>query len=955
MKLIIPISVVICLCWDHVGAAESKAGCLPFQDEVMPLDGVDAWNWVSGSGKLSLNEQQQLVLQTDSPPKDRDNRVGANIDLGNQICESFVLDISIDPASNISGDGCNALDCGITVGLPSSQVNPNRFQASHDGLSLNIRDLSDRADYGVFWRNRDLSLPVPVSGSTGNPRALNRHDGFYHFRMIVTPTEQGSYLRVYHSQFVSPDWEGEVPKRLMAGHVGIYARLAGHSGKTIETTIASLSLRPIDPKIAERKTTDAECVLYSLNLDYPGLENVKLAMEAGDIPTASAIFADYLRERKNVIGPTVATTTLDQKEQKIADLMVEDKVLVYTGGPLFEHQFGNPYDWSVDPYKTGGQFAIYNARMYPWLYMGRAYQASKDPKYSRAFVKQLNSWLDQIPLRIVATPGNGPFFIDGNTLEPPLLFTGNMGRRIELTWWQTYELFKESPEFDNASMMRMMRYFQENARLVTNPSIFLAWDDSGLHMATGLLQCATMMPEWNEAAEWKEIAFDRLDQTFRAQVHSDGTHASLSTGYGWATIDSYRNVFEIMGRNNLEFPPKFRQSIRGMIMGYMGILRPDFGNISLNDGGWGAIDEKVRESLPLFPNDPEMAYFASRGAEGKAPSWTSRYFPNAGWYAMRTGFGPNHKMLFMDGGPFGASHGKQDALHLVVACGNDLLLRDGGRGDYTSTPTSVWASETLAFNTLTPDWALQDRTHRYEHEKHVGLNPPTRPWISNTNFDYGRSSYDAGWFRNGQRIGGKHTRHIVFLKGNKPPETGYWIVVDQVEPDDDTLRTWRHPWHLSTEDFSVDELSHSLTTQGGGAKIRILPIDPDQNMKLQIIEGQTEPALQGWKVWGSEAKPFAVPTYRWETKGPFTKAWLLLPKNVEQKNFEIVSVSAVTSDDNKLSFQLNRTDGGHDHIVVATDGQQRTLGPISGKTVQGSLGIVRVSQEGHVQSVLEAD
>lgn len=925
-----------------------------FKEHALPSKGVAAWKWVEGAGTLSVNNRRQIVLSTDSPSGTADNRVGATIDFGNRRCESFVLDLSIDPASNVKGAGFNQLDCGVTVGLPTRKTRPDRFQANHDGLSLNIRDLHDLADYGVFFRNRDLSLPVPVSKGTGNPRAFHRQDGFYRFRLVVTPDKSGSRVRVYHSQFVTPDWEGTTPKRIVAGYVGIYARLGRRSGKKIDTTISSISLQPIDPKVGRRRLSDAECVLYSLNLDYPGLKNVKAALKAGNIKTATTRFANYLRRRTNVTGPGVTTKPLTKKEQRIADLMVKDTIEVYTGGPLFKHTFGNPYNWSVDPYKTGGQFAIYNSRMYPWLYMGRAYRATKNAKYSRTFVKQLNSWLDQIPLRIVAVPGRSPFFIDGNTLEPPLLFTGNMGRRIELTWWQAYEMFKKSPEFDDASLMRMMRYFQENARLVTNPSIFLAWDDSGLHMATGLLQCATMMPEWRESKRWKQIAFERLEQTFRTQVHPDGTHASLSTGYGWATIDSYRNVFEIMKRNNQKIPAKFRSAIRGMIMGYMGILRPDFGNISLNDGGWGPVDDKVRESLDLFPKDPEIAWFASRGSRGKAPSWTSRYFPNAGWFAMRTGFGPKEKMLFMDGGPFGASHGKQDALHLVVACGSSLLLRDGGRGDYTRKPESTWTSQTLAFNTLTPDWAIQDRTHRYEHEKQLGLNPPSRPWISNKDFDYGRSTYDAGWYSGGKKIGGSHTRHVVFLKGRRPPETGYWIVVDQVKPSDATTRTWRHPWHLSTEKITIAKSTRSFTTGGAGAKLRIVCVDPNDNTNLKIIKGQKKPVLQGWRVWGSESKPHAVPMYEWSSSGPFTRAWIIQAAGASQKSFEVESVSSIVSTKSRLSFVLKRTDGGTDHVAISLQNKTKKLGRLAGRKVRGRLAVVRVAKDSKLEVVVEA-
>ena len=946
-------SLALFFCFGISCFAESPI--LPFADQELPSGGPDAWKWVQGDGEITLDSENRIVLKTHSPSASGDNRVSAIIEREQLDWESFVLDISVDPASNIKNEGYNQLDFGITFGRSDTELNLSRFQENHAGLSLNIRDLSDRADYGVFYHGRDLSLPVAVSQGTGHPRAFHRHDGFYRFRMVITPQESGSLVRVYHSQFVTPNWEGTTEERIIAGRVGIYARLGRQGGQTINTTIESLSVRQVDPEIAGRQLEDAESVLYSLNLEHPGLEQVKAAMDRDDIAAATTAFAHYLRHRENVVGPTVKTGPLDLREQRIADLMTQDKLLVYTGGPLFEHQFEDPYDWAIDPYETGGQFAIYNSRMFPWIEMGRAFRQTKDPKYVRTFVKQMNRWLDKIPLRIVATPGNPPFFIDGNTLEPPLLFTGNMGRRIELTWWQTFELFKDSPEFDDASMMRMMKYFQDNARLVTNPSIFFAWDDSGLHMATGLLQCATMMPEWKEAEFWEEVAFDRLEKTFRAQVHPDGTHASLSTGYGWATIDSYSNVFEIMRRNHRDIPPKFKLAIRDMIMSYMSILRPDFGNISLNDGGWSPIDDKVREYAALFPGNEEMAYFASRGEKGKRPEWTSRYFPNAGWYATRTGFGPKEKMLFMDGGPFGASHGKQDALHLIIDCGGSLLLRDGGRGDYTSKPTSVWSSNTLAFNTLSPDWALQDRTHRYEHEKHVGFHPPERPWVSNEEFDYGRSTYDAGWYLPKKKIEGTHTRHVIFLKGNNPPETGYWIVIDQVETTDDNPLTWRHPWHFSTENLIVNEQDQSVTTDGAGANLKIIPVNAGKNVKLEIIKGQREPALQGWRVHGADAKPHAVPIHRWTCSGSSVQAWVLVPRNASQKSFEIESVATGRFETSRYEFTLNREDSGQDHVAILTNPNDQSLEKLAGQPVHGKLAVVRIGSTGRLESVLDVN
>jgi len=928
---------------------------VPFDQGTLPTGGANPWIAQNDSGELSASSGEMLRLRIANPTTaGTDTQVGfvSKETLGQ--LDSFYVDLEIDPVANREGEGFNQLDLGVAVGLNSPQTPAGRFATNASALYLNIRELSDRVDYGVFYQGQNISLPVEPSKGTGNPRALNRHDGMYRFRLVVTTAPEGSLVRVYHTQFVTPAWEGMVKEKLTAKHIGLYGRLNQASDTPLEGAIATYYVRPLEPAIASWQPTVEEKVLYSLDLSYPGLTSVRKALEQKKIGAATNHFADYFRQRDNVIGPTVSSDAMTPKEQRIADLMIEDKIEVYTGGPLIMHDFGKQYDWAADPHDTGGQFAIYNARMWPWLNMGRAYQATGDSRYAETYVKQLNSWLDQIPLRIVAVPGNEPFFIDGNTLEPPLLFTGNLGRRIEKTWWQAYELFKNAEEFDDQSLMRLMNYFQENARLVTNPSVFLAWDDSGVHMATGLLQTATMMPEWKESNYWKEVAFDRLEKTFRQQVHPDGTHASLSTGYGWATIGGYSNVFDILERNGQEMPEKFRNSIRGIIMSYMAILRPDMGNLSLNDGGWGHIDDHVRKYTHLFPNDEELVYFATRGQEGAAPEWTSRYFPNAGWFALRTGYGAQEKYLFFDGGPFGASHGKQDALQIILSIGNEIPLRNGGGGDYTQKPASLWSARTHAFNTLTPDWMVQDRVYRYEKEKHLGFNPPQRSWVSNVDFDFGQSSYDAGWFGAGQNLVGTHTRNVIFLKGDSPPHTGYWVVIDQVNPGDSKSHTWRHPFHVTATETEIDKDTKSITALGNGTHLKVLPVDPDGDLKLEIIKGQTEPVMQGWRVHGSQSREHPVPVYSWKSNDEFTKAWVLALKRPDQQEWEVESVEMDSSAGNEFIFSIKRSDGGTDHLRLRQKSTPTGAMTLNGQDIEGILGVVRRDKNGNIKATLDA-
>lgn len=74
---------------------------------------------------------------------------------------------------------------------------------------------------------------------------------------------------------------------------------------------------PVDP---DPDATIDEKVFDVINLDYPGLENVKTAFEAGDKYTALVKLLDYYRTRVDVINRNVnlfnpTITDADQKQR----------------------------------------------------------------------------------------------------------------------------------------------------------------------------------------------------------------------------------------------------------------------------------------------------------------------------------------------------------------------------------------------------------------------------------------------------------------------------------------------------------------------------------------------------------------------------------------------------------------------------------------------------------------
>ncbi|MEZ6125791.1 MAG: hypothetical protein R3C49_21825 [Planctomycetaceae bacterium] len=77
---------------------------------------------------------------------------------------------------------------------------------------------------------------------------------------------------------------------------------------------------------------------------------------------------------------------------------------------------------------------------------------------------------------------------------------------------------------------------------------------------------------------------------------------------------------------------------------------------------------------------------ATKGEQGSPPDYRSIYFPNAGHVVMRTGWGPQHRYLFMDAGPVArvtAKRTNSTSTSITVAIS---YWRAAGRGSYSGGP-----------------------------------------------------------------------------------------------------------------------------------------------------------------------------------------------------------------------------------------------------------------------------
>lgn len=857
------------------------------------------------------------------------------------LSEGQALEFSalVDPVARDDGSTAD-VDAGIVLGMTSAESDPNRFAVPDNKVYLELKEFADRYRFTIVLDGQTISFWGRSRSQHGIPNFGTRRPGEpYLLKIVAIPRGEQTGLRFFvehgdrplrlfkyddpeagteFGEFVT-EWRLNRPLT-ENNFLGLYVREGGKANGQVETIFSHITVRPLSIEDAENWLPADDFVMANLNYEYPALAAVKAARDAGDMEGAKARLVHYFRTRQKPKGPAydleMARATAHGKEANWRE--VSDNALdgIYAKLSWF-HGFSKPGElsrdnglprWDRDP--------GFLTRHYHWVVMAYAWERTREEKYARRLADEVIDYVQQEPTVWYDNPNLGGQLdvIDGSVINEHMLWTGNVGRRLELTWWQMFEVMRKSAEFSDEAVFHYLDGVIRQCRLLTNPTMFQEWDDSGLHGVMALTKSGMLFEMCDEAPLWTRIGWDRINTVMDAQFHPDGSHVSLSTGYAWATIKGFEEFYRSIKEAGGTVPQKMEELIEGMYDHPFALTRPDFGNVDLNDGGWSDLTQQAEKAHELFPERRDYEFFASKGESGEGPTPPSMYFPNAGQYVFRTGWGPQDKYLFFGAGPWGASHGKMDALNIYVAYGPHLLIRNAGRGAYSGVGNTIHAGRSLSFNVLSPSWAQENSVPHWQHDKAIGFNPPTRRFTTNQYFDYGEGAFTYGWHKPGLHIQGKWVRQVIFVKGTDPLRTGYYVVIDTVEPTTNRPTTWRHPWHLSAATAELRENDNSIVVNEGGIAMQVLPVDPTGNVTVRHIRGQEKPELLGWRVYGESATPWNVPTCEWPADNTFTKAWIIQMQGREE-DWPVRTVQSVrSSNPGEIMFEVIRNDGSTDYI-----------------------------------------
>lgn len=381
---------------------------------------------------------------------------------------------------------------------------------------------------------------------------------------------------------------------------------------------------------------------------------------------------------------------------------------------LGEICFGSPGEWHRDPLSGITWPLDYHAdlnlhrndgsdvrtlwelnRLPHLLTLARAYAVTSDERFAIEFFQQVETWQSANPL------GRG---VNWNCAMEVAL------RAMDLLG--AFTIFRHSPQLNEETLARMLAIFDQHGSFIRQNLEFSYIFTSNHYLSdiAGLLWLGIMLPELDQAADWRGFALRELLSEMDKQVLDDGADFESSTGYHRFVLEVFLYSFILCRANDIEIEKRYWEKLRGMLGYLAAYLRPDGLAPLIGDSDSGQVFPLVKRSAddhayvlavgaavfadaqlkpPGLSVPPELLWILGPDGVDSYQKLTetsprSKSFPDAGTHIQR------ERDLYLLFNASGAgingrgSHGHNDALSIEVsACGRSFMA-DPGTYVYTA-------------------------------------------------------------------------------------------------------------------------------------------------------------------------------------------------------------------------------------------------------------------------------
>ena len=450
--------------------------------------------------------------------------------------------------------------------------------------------------------------------------------------------------------------------------------------------------------MAVLKSLNPEEILTVLDLSGPGLERAKAAADAGDRTGALAALLDHYRQTYPLPNLTVSPATV-----AIADNVVNH---TFQRAPYEPANYGPEIDWEWDP-RNDIEWVATVFRFYWAPPLGHAFAATRDERYVQAFVELASDWISKYPLerhdKTHPVYGwKGFAWLD--------IQTGRRATSLCTTFKLLIHGTSFTPEFLGVLLASLYDHEVKTEHLPMNKI-----HNKAVFEQRGFINIVTLIPEFRDAQRWLELARERTEALFLAQVTTDGVQREWSYGYHNGVLRDAIEIMQQLAAAGLDVSDAYRERIRRMYDYIFAVAAPDLGAPMFGDGSRPPVESEDRSTWQLYDTlteatellgDPKYAARATLDRE-KLPAQTSAAFPEAGMYVLRDGWGPDAIHLDLHCSPLAISgHDQPDNGTFELYAYGRWLMPDSGFYVYGHDPEArAWHRQTRVHQTLTLDGA----------------------------------------------------------------------------------------------------------------------------------------------------------------------------------------------------------------------------------------------------------
>ncbi len=156
---------------------------------------------------------------------------------------------------------------------------------------------------------------------------------------------------------------------------------------------------------------------------------------------------------------------------------------------------GGDIDWQKNILDNRDWLARLNRHSW-WPLLGLAYQRTGDERYAMAFARQMSAWVAHLD--------------HCDASEASIWSCRQVALRLRISWIPAFGLFFDSPYFNNARKLEMMRAIFDQARYLKNQKC-----SDNLVVNGGLVCAGISFAELRESKGWRQVAVERCRSSLR--------------------------------------------------------------------------------------------------------------------------------------------------------------------------------------------------------------------------------------------------------------------------------------------------------------------------------------------------------------------------------------------------------------------------------------------------------